>query len=67
MTKEEIYDEQVSPLMTKIIKICKEHKIATLCSFSLDDEGLLCTTSLLQDETNPPRSLIDCRLYIKRD
>lgn len=53
MNKEEIYDEQISPLMEEIIKICKEHKIATLCTFEIptdEDEGLRCTTSL-PDET----------------
>ena len=60
-TKEEIYDEQISPLMTQIIAICKEHKIANVCSFSLDlDEGLCCTTCMTQDEFEPPEKFREC-------
>lgn len=52
MTKEQIYDEQISPLMTQVIAICREHKIANICTFSLDEcddgesEGLRCTTAM---------------------
>jgi hypothetical protein len=52
--RETIYDEQISPLMTQIIAICKENKIPVVASFELDiEEGhppndpLMCTTSLL--------------------
>lgn len=65
-TKEQIYDEQISPLMTQIIEICKRHKIAHVCSFSLDfDEGLCCTTCSTTDECEPPEKFKDCvrRLY----
>lgn len=48
---EVIYDEQISPLMTKIIKICKENKIPTFCTFQLterndEEDALFCTTNL---------------------
>ena len=33
MNKEEIYDEQISPLMQKIISVCREHGIAMIASF----------------------------------
>ena len=60
-TKEEIYDEQISPLMTQIIAICKEHKIANVLSFSLDlEEGLCCTTCMTQDEFAPPEKFKEC-------
>jgi hypothetical protein len=36
---EKIYDEQISPLMTKIIEICKEHKIPFFAEFQYSDEG----------------------------
>jgi hypothetical protein len=66
MTKEEIYDEHISPLMTQIIAICKEHNIANLCSFSLDrEEGLMCTTAMLDDEFDPPESMLRCLSIIK--
>jgi len=49
MTKENVYDEQISPLVHQIINICKEHNIALLLSAQLqdeDDETLYCTTIL---------------------
>lgn len=61
MTKEEIYDEQINPLMAQIIAICKEHNIAHVCTFDCGD-GLLCTTCLTTDEAEPPetyRRLVD--------
>ena len=58
MNKEQVYDAQINPLMTQIIAICREHKIAMLCSFSLDlEEGLKCTTALLHDDFEPPDEL----------
>jgi hypothetical protein len=58
MNKEEIYDAKISPLMTQIIEVCRESKIAMLASFAIpheDDEGLMCSTHL-PDETGklPP-------------
>lgn len=53
MTKEEAYDEFVSPLMQQVITLCKEHKINAFMTFALDvnDEGnvLWCTSSLPVD------------------
>ncbi|WP_448144572.1 hypothetical protein [Pseudomonas silesiensis] len=49
MSKENVYDEQISPLVHEIIGICKEHNIALLLSAQLqdeDDETLYCTTIL---------------------
>jgi hypothetical protein len=55
VTKEEIYDDSIAPLMKKIIAICKRHKIANVCTFSLDpEEGLCCTTAMTEDEFDPP-------------
>lgn len=63
MTKEEAYDSQISPLMTQIIAICKEHKIAMLCSFSLD--GVECTSALLDGEYEPPAHLLNALRIIR--
>jgi len=52
MTKEEIYDAQINPLMTQIIEICKVNKIAMICDFGLG-EDLHCSTALLADEYEP--------------
>jgi hypothetical protein len=52
---EPIYDEQIAPLMTEIIRICKEHQLPMLATFQLndgdeaDDGPLLCTSTLLPD------------------
>ena len=57
VTKEQIYDEQISPLMTQIIKICKEHKIPILASFFTpgdDDPELAVTTALLGNGFEAP-------------
>jgi hypothetical protein len=47
MTKENVYDEQISPLVHRIIAICREDEIALLLSAQLEDEDereLFCTT-----------------------
>lgn len=56
--KEQVYDEQVAPLMTEIIRICEEHKIAMLADFFIptpEDPELRCTTALLKDEHEPTK------------
>ena len=52
MNKETVYDEQINPLMAKVIEICKQHKIALVADFRLDDEDLHCTTALTTPEFN---------------
>jgi hypothetical protein len=71
LTKEQVYDEQISPLMTQIIAICEEHKIANVLTFSLDrDEGLVCTTCDINEDTDPPdefKELVDVLFPKKRN
>lgn len=53
MSKEEIYDEQISPLMVEIIRVCKDNEISMLCTFALpieDDPGLACTSFVPGDK-----------------
>ena len=53
MTKENIYDEQVNPLMAEIIAICKENSIAMIFSAHIpneEDPDLACTTHLGGDD-----------------
>ena len=53
MDKEEIYDEQINPLMSEILGVCKEHGIAMIASFSLpveEDPYLMCTSYLSDGE-----------------
>ena len=54
LQKEKIYDEQISPLMTQIIRICKENKIACFATYRLGfdeaiGEELSCSTSIPSD------------------
>ena len=49
MNKEQIYDEKIAPLMTQIIAICQEHRIAMLATYAIPTEeapDLACTTHL---------------------
>jgi hypothetical protein len=56
--KEKAYDDLISPLMTQIIALCKEHRITVFAHYELDDytndEGepdrVMCTTSVPQPE-----------------
>lgn len=62
MNKEQIYDEQISPLIRQVAAICLEHNIACFINFAIPtkaDATLQCTT-MLPDETgnNPPRHLM---------
>lgn len=47
---EKVYDEQISPLMTQIIAICREHRIPMVASFiyenNVDRGKCRCTTHL---------------------
>ena len=36
-TKESVYDEQIDPLMKRIIAICKEHEIPLVAVFQFQD------------------------------
>lgn len=58
MSKEQHYDDLISPLMAQVIALCKEHKINMAATFALDhnDEGqpLYCTTILDADKADEP-------------
>lgn len=49
LTKEQIHDQKISPLVNQIIAICKENNINSLLSFSLDDD-LMCTSFIPADK-----------------
>lgn len=54
MTKEQIYDEQIHPLMLEIVKMCQEHQIPLVAAFhipNLEEEGLTCTTAILPTDS----------------
>jgi hypothetical protein len=68
MTREEVYDEKIAPLMTQIIEACNEHHIPMIADFDLSDEdqdGLRCTSSILPDEWEPPKEMIEAYHILK--
>jgi len=60
---ESVYDEKISPLMTQIIAIAKEHQIPMVASFQFqdtpDDGPGFCTTAILPREWLPDERLCD--------
>jgi hypothetical protein len=55
LPKEKIYDEQIFPLVSQIISICREHKMAILFDANLGYDpqagsDMKCTTALLSDD-----------------
>jgi hypothetical protein len=48
--KEQIYDEKISPLMTKIINICDKNKIPFFAEFQYSNDGF-CKTRISKNET----------------
>jgi hypothetical protein len=58
MTKEQVYDEQINPLMAQIIQICQTNNIpfafsAQLTTDEEDEDGaLFCSTFNLPDGTH---------------
>ncbi len=66
MSKEEIYDSQIEPLMAQILAICKKHKISLIADFGLDDD-LHCTSALLEDYYSPSDKQIRALNILKTD
>lgn len=52
-TKEQVYDEEVKPLLDHVIAICQRRKIAMLASFAIDSPATpgLRATTITVDET----------------
>lgn len=76
MNKEQIYDNQISPLMKQIVAISKEHGIAMMASFDIghDDGGpngedatnLTCNTLLPDEHGNQNPLFSEANLIIRR-
>lgn len=60
---ESVYDAEIAPLMTKIIDICKAHKLPMFATFLYlndpDGDDGICTTNLMFDERPIPQKLQD--------
>ena len=52
--KEQVYDEQIHPLIGQILTICQAHGIACIASFAIptEEEPDLVCTSMLTDEND---------------
>lgn len=65
-TKEAIYDEQIAPLMTQIIAICKEHELPMVAQFQYanteEDGPAYCSTALTFAEASEHIRNIAARL-----
>ncbi len=69
MSKEDIYDDQIFPLMAEICKICQENKIAMVCSFATpsdEDPDLFCSSRLPDENGQFPGHLADMSKAISR-
>lgn len=62
--KEQIYDEQINPLMDKILRICREHKIAFIADFALGGD-LKCTSAMLSDDHEPTQAQLQAWALLK--
>lgn len=59
--EEKAYDEKIAPLMTRIIEICKEHKIPFIASFAYantEQDGEAACTSYIDYPGRRPEKLI---------
>lgn len=52
MSKENVYDEKICPLMAQIISICEEAKIPLIAQFALDGDMRCSTYPCPEDHTD---------------
>jgi hypothetical protein len=68
-TKEQVYDEDIAPLMGRILEICKENKIALVASFHCPNDandGLFCSSVLLGGRYGKPLELVELAMVLNR-
>ena len=65
MSKESVYDDLISPLMSQIIEICKGNGIAAFATFALDGD-LECTTCLPDETGTFPDDIQECVRIVYR-
>jgi hypothetical protein len=76
MNKEQVYDDQISPLMQQIIDICKGQGIAMMASFDIahagegpngeDCSSLVCSTLLPNGDGEPKPVFAQANALIRR-
>ncbi|HEF0076123.1 TPA: hypothetical protein R8G76_001379 [Citrobacter youngae] len=65
---ESVYDEKISPLMTQIIAICKEHNMPMVASFAYEnceEKGRSCCTTTLTFEGRHIREFAEATSVIR--
>lgn len=76
MSNEQVYDEQISPLMAQIIKLCKEHDVPFIALFQLTDKNdtdgeLFCNSCSLPEGTGKMlrriEHVISARMAVERE
>jgi hypothetical protein len=64
MNKEQVYDEQIDPLMARVIATCKDRRIACFATFDIsagDGECRMCTTCLGDGSGVLPEAIQACK------
>lgn len=54
--KEQVYDAEISPLMTQIIAVCKKNHISMYATYDIpneEDDELRCTTCTCDESGRP--------------
>lgn len=70
LNKEQIYDEQIAPLMNQISAFCKAHRIAFVAAFSIPndtDPTITATTVNVEAEYAPPQPFVDALRVLRPD
>jgi hypothetical protein len=67
---EAVYDTEIAPLMTKIIDICKQHKLPMFATFlyanEVEGDNGFCTTVVMSEERPIPQPMLDLRNFVER-
>lgn len=61
LNKEQIYDEQIAPLMNQVAAFCKHHRIAFVAAFSIpndSDPTVTATVVNVEAEHAPPEPFV---------
>lgn len=68
--KEQIYDEEIRPLMDKVIEVCEREGIVMLADFSIPTEeqpGLHVSTMILDKDRRAPLAMLQAALILGLD
>jgi len=70
---EAVYDAEIAPLMSKIIEVCKKHKMPMFATFlyknnPAEDDNGLCTTNLMFEKERPvPEEILNLEPSIRAE